>query len=198
LSLLNTQRTELLNKLSGLELEEKHRRYVIELHDEYLPKLREKLEKLQDRLHELEFARGRKGEHVEGFLNHFNDFMRKTASPEFKFSSWDDSAYLPRINGQEHYRAMTGFDLAICVLAFHYALLAMKVKSPRFDTAHPGILIVDEPQQQMMGDSHYKQIMKLFAELSQTYSERIQIIVSATNVLGLEEFIQPIISNTVT
>ena len=198
LSLLNTQRTELLNKLSKLELEEKHRRYVIQLHDEYLPKLRDKLEKLQDRLRELEFARGRKGEHIEGFLTHFNDFMRRTASAEFKYSSWDDSAYLPKINEQEHYRAMTGFNLAISVLAFHYGLLAMKVKPPRFATAHPGILIVDEPQQQMMGDSHYQQIMKLFAELSHTYSERIQIIVSATNVLGFEGFIQPITSNAVT
>jgi hypothetical protein len=196
LSLLNTHRTELLNKLSELELEEKQRRYVIGLHDEYLPQLREKLEKLQERLRELEFARGRKGEHIEGFLTHFNYFMRETASVEFRFATWDESAYLPRVNGQEHYRSMTGFDLAICVLAFHYALLAMKVTPPRFNTAHPGILIVDEPQQQMMGDAHYRQIMKLFARLSQEYNEQIQIVVSATNVLGFEQFIQPIRLNT--
>ena len=197
LSLLNTQRTEILTQLSALELEEKQRRYVIMLHDEYLPNLRAKVDKLQNRLRELESARGRKAQRIEGLLTHFSYFMRETASAEFKEAGWDEGNYFPKINGQEHFRSMTGFDLAICVLAFHYALLALKVRPPRFDTAHPGLLLVDEPQQQMMGSSHYKRIMELFSELSQAHGEQIQIVVSATNVAGFEQFIQPITSRII-
>jgi hypothetical protein len=139
--------------------------------------------------------RGRPAERIEAFLTHFNSFMRETASNQFKRSSWDEAEFLPKINDEEYFRAMTGPDLAISVLAFHYALLAMKVKLPRFDTAHPGLLIVDEPQQQRMEPGQYRRIMQLLIELATEHHEKLQVIVAATDVRELEDYLQPILTN---
>jgi hypothetical protein len=42
----------------------------------------------------------------------------------FKSSSWGETEFLPQVNNQDYTKALSGFDLSISVLAFHYALLA--------------------------------------------------------------------------
>lgn len=192
LSLINERRTQLLKALSQLELEEKQRRYAIRMHDEVLPELERCRDRLQGRLQELEMKRGRTRERIEAFLAHFRSFMRQTASSQYQSASWDEGELLPKINNQEHTRAMTGFDLAISVLGFHYALLAMSAQPPSFATAHPGLLIADEPRQQMMETRQYQSIMRLLVQLANEYSEEVQIIVAATNVNGFEDYLRPI------
>jgi len=192
LSLINERRTSLYRALSELDLEEKQRRYAQNLSDQVLPSLKSNLDKLQGNLEELRLRRGRSGDRFEALLTQFRYFMRNTASGQFQSCSWDNEEMLPRINEQMHTKAMTGFDLAISVLAFHYALLAMKVQIPRFATAHPGLLIVDEPQQQMMEEYQYQKIMQLLSQIGTEYSEQVQVIVAATNVRQFEDFLRPI------
>jgi predicted nucleic acid-binding Zn-ribbon protein len=193
LSLINERRAQLLKALSELDLEEKQRRYVIRMHDEELPELRRNRDRLRGRLQELEMKRGRPGERTEALLTHFRSFMRRTASGQYRSASWDEVEMLPKVNDQEHTRALTGFDLAISVLGFHYALLAMKVRPPSFETSHPGLLIVDEPQQQMMEPHQYQSIMRLLVELANEYQEEVQVVVAATDVGGFEDYLRPII-----
>lgn len=61
---------------------------------------------------------------------------------------------------------MIGYDLTSTVIAFHYALLAMKFKEPRVDTNHPSLLIVDEPEQQRMPEETFLKIMALLKNLA--------------------------------
>jgi septal ring factor EnvC (AmiA/AmiB activator) len=192
LSILSARRADALRALSQLELEENQRRYVDKLYGEELPALRRNRDELLGRLAELQLLRGRPSERIEAFLRHFHNFMRATASPQYRFSSWDAAEFLPMINEQPHTRALTGFDLAISVLAFHYALLALRVEPPSFDTAHPGWLIIDEPQQQMMRTEQYARIMQLLIRLATDHRDATQIIVAATNIEGLEDYLRPI------
>ncbi|MDD5368956.1 MAG: hypothetical protein PHQ40_07725 [Anaerolineaceae bacterium] len=192
LSLIHARKTQTLQAMSELDMEEKQRRYTIKLQDESLPILREEREKFQTKLKDLQSMRGRSGERIEAFLSHFNGFMRRTASIQFKSASWDSSEFLPLINEQAPTKALTGFDLAISVLGFHYALLALKVEPPKYDTAHPGLLIVDEPQQQMMESHQYEAIMHLLVDLTQNHSDETQVIVAATNIEKFLEYLQPI------
>jgi hypothetical protein len=196
LSLINERRAQLLRAIAELDLEEKQRLYADDMRDKTLPELRKTRDQLQGKMKELQIRRGRAGQRVEAFLTHLTYFMRKTASGQFRSASWDESELLPRINDQEYTRAMSGFDLAISVLASHYALLALKVKPPSFDTAHPGLLIVDEPQQQMMEPHQYRSIMRLFTELADTYGDEVQIVVAATDSSGFEDYLQPIRTTT--
>lgn len=196
MSLINERRTNVRSELSQLKQEEKQRRYVDRMRTQVLPKMRQERNRLQEKLEELQMIRGRHNQRQEAFLSHFDSFMRQTASPHYSRCSWDEDendACLPKINGEEHIKALIGPDLAISVLAFHYALLATKIKPPRFDTAHPGLLIVDEPEQQKMETSQYRRIMQLLVALSSEYSEEVQIIVAATDSEGFEDYLQPII-----
>lgn len=98
----------------------------------------------------------------------------------FEGATWDEKEQLPLINDQPYKKAVTGPDLAIAVLAFHYALLAMSVAEPKVRTNHPGLLIVDEPEQQKMGKERYQQVMNLFGNLALRYAEEIQIVVATS------------------
>lgn len=193
LSLVNERRAQLLQALSELDLEEKQRRYALQVSDEELPALRRNLEQAEESLQKLKLRRGRLMTRIEAFLDHFRYFMQKTASSQYRNASWDETEFLPQINDQEHTRAMTAFDLAISVLAFHYALLALRVKPPQFDTAHPRLLIVDEPEQQKMEPRQYQQIMQLLVDLANTYSNEVQILVAATSTVGFTDYIRPIV-----
>ena len=145
-------------------------------------------------MHQLQFERNKKGSRADAFLTHFQSFMKASASQHFQRASWDTSEFLPLINEQDHTKALTGYDLAICVLAFHYSLLAMKVKPPSFETPHPGLLIIDEPEQQKMKASQFQSIMNRLVDLATNYKDQAQIIVSATNQVGFEAFLRPIVN----
>jgi hypothetical protein len=82
------------------------------------------------------------------------------------------------INGQTYKKALSGPDLVIGVLAYHYALLAVSVRSPFIQSNHPKLLIIDEPEQQKMGKSRYQQVMNLFGDLAIEFQEQIQIIIA--------------------
>jgi hypothetical protein len=168
-----------MSSLTELAQEEKQRLYADRIRQEELPRLRKELDELRFRLQELQLERGRLGERIESFLSHFNSFMAATATRDFKDATWDETDWLPRINGQEHTRALSAYNLVICVLAFHYSLLALK-----FDTPHPGFMIIDEPEQQKMRVDQF--------QIASENSEEVQIVVAATNKTGYENFLQPI------
>ncbi len=192
LSLVNERRAQVLKAMAEVELEEKQRRYADEMHDKTLPELKKSRDELQEQMECLKVRHGKSRERVEALLEYFVYFMRKTASTQFKSASWNESDLLPQVNDQEYTKALSGFDLAISVLAFHYALLALRVKQTTFSTSHPGLLIVDEPQQQMMELQQYHSIMRLFAELADDCKNDIQIIIAATDSSGFQNHIKPI------
>lgn len=197
LSLIHSQRTEILSGLSQLGIEEKQRQYANRMQMEILPQLRSDLEQLQSRLQELQTRRGRARERINAFLAHFDSFMRRVASNLYREVSWSEeeinSDQLLKINQQEFTRPMTGPDLVVTVIAFHYALLAMKVSPPSVSTSHPGLLIVDEPQQQMMSPQQYHQIMMEFIQLGLEYPDSVQIIVAATNKEDFKDYERPVL-----
>lgn len=88
LSLINERRTLALKALSELDLEERQRRYVIQMHDEVLPELERGRDKLEGRLRELETKRGRSIKRIQAFLEQFRAFMRQTASNQYRSASW--------------------------------------------------------------------------------------------------------------
>lgn len=190
LSLINERRAQFLKAMAAVDLEEKQRRYADEMRDKTLPELKRTRDEWRNKMEELQIRRGKRRERIEAFLEHFTYFMRKTASNQFKSASWNQTELLPQVNNQEYTKALSGFDLAISVLAFHYALLALKVKPPAFDTAHPGLLMVDEPQQQMMEPHQYRSIMQLLTELADAYRDDIQIIVASTDSSGFQNYSQ--------
>ena len=194
LSLISQERARRLSQMSELNQEHRQRLYANRMREVDLPRLREKLDELQLQLHQLQFERNKKGSRADAFLTHFQSFMKASASQHFQRASWDTSEFLPLINEQDHTKALTGYDLAICVLAFHYSLLAMKVKPPSFETPHPGLLIIDEPEQQKMKASQFQSIMNRLVDLATNYKDQAQIIVSATNQVGFEAFLRPIVN----
>ena len=194
LSILGHRRANLLSQLSEIKHQIRQRQYVDSMEQIELPRLREQLEELQLRLHELHVERNRRGSGVEAFLMHFRSFMRTTASDHFKTVAWDHSEFLPLINDQDHTKTLTAYDLVICVLAFHYSLLAMKVMPPTVDTPHPALLIIDEPEQQKMRSEQFQSVMDHLVRLADDYEERVQIIVAATNKAGFENYIRPIVN----
>jgi hypothetical protein len=193
LSLISQERSQLLTALSELAQEDKQRDYVDRIRDHELPALKAKLDQLQETLYKLQTERGRPGARIEAFLSHFRSFMRATATAHFQDASWDESELLPRINGEDHTKALAAYDLVICVLAFHYSLLAMKVEAPDFDTPHPGLLIIDEPEQQKMRHEQFQNVMRRLVSLAQDHSDAVQMIVAATTNAGLENYLRPIV-----
>ena len=108
--------------------------------------------------------------------------MREVVPNSFNSAGWNWEEYLPLVNKQKYTGSMIGYDLTSTVIAFHYALLAMKFKEPRVDTNHPGLLIVDEPEQQRMPEKTFLKIMALLKNLAESYKDSIQIIVAATTI----------------
>jgi hypothetical protein len=94
---------------------------------------------------------------------------------------WNDDDQLPQIDGQPLKKALSGPDLVVGVLAFHYALLAMSVDPPNPNNNHPKLLIIDEPEQQKMGKERYRQILGLFADLGLKFNQTVQIIIATDN-----------------
>jgi hypothetical protein len=144
-----------------------------------LPQEEQQLERFNRTLSLLRSELGTSSEKYNAFLAHFRHFLRhvQMVSPVHAVS-WDEREQLPLINRQAYKKAVTGPDLAITVLAFHYGLLAMSVAEPEVRTSHPKLLIIDEPEQQKMGKERYGQVMTLFGELAQEYTEQVQIIIA--------------------
>jgi hypothetical protein len=198
LSLLNARRMQVQQSLNELDLEERQRRYALRVHDEQLPELKAKLDQRKGHLEELRLRHGRSTARIEALLTHYRSFIRESASSHYESASWDETELLPMVNDQPYTKAMTGYDLAIAVLAFHYALLALKVSPPRFRTSHPGLLIVDEPHQQNMESHQYLRIMQQLLGLANRYSESVQVIVAATDVTGIDVAPLPVSTASVT
>lgn len=179
--LRTSERTALERALSQLDYQERQRRYAINLEENILPQAERDLEEITTRLEMLRRELGSSSERYSAFLSHFRHFMRNVdLVHRFEGATWDEKEQLPLINDQPYKKAVTGPDLAIAVLAFHYALLAMSVAEPKVRTNHPGLLIVDEPEQQKMGKERYQQVMNLFGNLALRYAEEIQIVVATS------------------
>lgn len=182
LKLLSSKRMEVEKMLDKLENWEKQRRYVQKVETEELPKKEEELENLRSKLDGILKRRESKRRRIETFLSHFSEFMREVVPNSFNSAGWNWEEYLPLVNKQKYTGSMIGYDLTSTVIAFHYALLAMKFKEPRVDTNHPGLLIVDEPEQQRMPEKTFLKIMALLKNLAESYKDSIQIIVAATTI----------------
>jgi hypothetical protein len=181
LNILGAEQTQVSSELVKISQDEKQRNYANRIRDTQLPNLRQKLQKFEEDRAFLQAKLGIPGQKFEAFLAHYRSFMRQAASGEFKEATWDEFEMLPRINNQEHTKALTGYNLAIAVLAFHYSLLAMKVILPKIVTPHPGLLIIDEPEQQKMGQTQFETIMNSLVQLAASNENDVQVVVAATN-----------------
>jgi hypothetical protein len=173
------ERTRLERELSQLEYQERQRQYAIHLEEVELPEEVKKLEEVTWELERLRQALGSESERYNAFLHHFRRFLRGVnLDRNFEDATWVPDEQLPYINGQPVKKAFTGPDLAVAVLGFHYALLAMSVVPPKVVTNHPKLLIIDEPEQQKMGKERYQQVMGLFGGLAMEYQNQVQIIIA--------------------
>jgi hypothetical protein len=185
------ERTQLERELSQLEYQEQQRGYAIQLEEEELPLEEKRLEGLNWELERLRQTLGSESERYNAFLTHFRRFLRNVnLDRRFEDATWAMGTDLPYINGQPIKKAFTGPDLAVAVLAFHYALLAMSVAPPTVVTNHPKLLIIDEPEQQKMGKERYQQVMNLFGNLAVEYQNVIQIIIATATEDVPEKFDQ--------
>jgi len=185
--LRTAERTAIERALSQLEYQERQRRYAIQLEEEVLPQAERNLEEITAKLEALRRELGSASDRYNAFLAHFRHFMRNVNLVHpFESASWDEKEQLPLINDQSYKKAVTGPDLAIAVLAFHYALLAMSIAEPEVHTNHPKLLMVDEPEQQKMGKERYRQVMKLLGELALRHREQVQVII-ATATMDIPE-----------
>lgn len=192
IGLISFQRNEIVGELGVLTSQERQRRQAERLRDVVLPELRGDLDALKRRLDELNVHRASVAERTQAFLSHYTAFMRRCASGAFRFAEWDEDDMLPKINGQVHTRALTAFDLPIAVLGFHYALLAVHIEDRQFESTHPGLLIIDEPEQQMMGFDRYQRIMTRLSELAAQHGQEAQIIVAATEPAKFDDYRRPV------
>lgn len=177
--LRTAERTTIERALSQLEYQERQRQYAIQLEEEALPQAERDLEEVTAKLETLRQKLGSASDRYNTFLTHFRYFMRNVSLVHrFEGASWNEKEQLPLINDQPYKKAVTGPDLVIAVLAFHYALLAMSVAEPEVRTNHPKLLMVDEPEQQKMGKERYRQVMELLGELALSHREQIQVIIA--------------------
>jgi hypothetical protein len=177
--LKNAERASVQQALNQIDYQERQRRYAVEYEEVHLPQAMQELEALETELQRLQQNRGSAAARHEAFLHHFRYFIDR-ARPESQIDqvAWSEADMLPTINGQAHTRAVSGADLALVVLAFHYALLAMAVSDPRVNTNHPKILVIDEPEQQKMGKDRYNQVLQVFSQLAIAHKDQVQIIIA--------------------
>lgn len=174
-----SERTQVEILLEQLNYQEMQRRYANRYETEIIPKVEQELEDIQAKLNTFQRDLGYTSNRYQAFLHHFRYFMGNVALVNEVYAiAFDDQEMLPIINEQSYKKAVSGPDLAIAVLAFHYALLAMSVKAPHVDTGYPKLLVIDEPEQQKMGKERYRQVMKLFSELAIAHQDEIQIIIA--------------------
>ena len=178
--LLAAQRYTVEKNINELDYQQRERIYANELQETTLPQTEKDLEETQRQLSLLQAELGPSVERYNTFLTHFRSFVKNFKSDGYPADDiqWDQKEYLPRIKGQDYKRVVSGPDLVITVLAFHYALLAMGVSSPKVLTNHPKLLLIDEPEQQKMGKERYQKILRLFANLGVKHKNLIQIVIA--------------------
>ncbi|KAJ1498396.1 hypothetical protein HMI54_012706 [Coelomomyces lativittatus] len=147
----------------------------------------QELESLKNTLQNLRARHGSEFDRKNAFAQYFTRFLR-VAMVQVSKAEISDGDWLPLIDGQRHTQAKTGPDLAIVVLAFHYACLAMCVGNPKYDTAHPKLLIIDEPEQQKMDASQFNRIMGQLTDLADANKDTVQVIVAVTDSRGFENY----------
>jgi len=178
LGLIVSARVSAERELSKLEYEKQQRELAIHYQDYDLPKIQKELDEVRRELTDLRNKLGNPSEYYNAFITHFRTFLnRVNLDQPVEVVEWDSKTFLPLINGQS-YKKMIGYDLAITVMAFHYAILAMGVNEPKVKSGHPKLLIIDEPQQQKMGKERYLQVLNQFVQLAEENKDRVQIIVA--------------------
>jgi hypothetical protein len=187
LGLLSSERVEIEKRLREIEIRKGELKFVEKLEKKDIPKNEKRLGDLRT---EIEAIMQQRQPKTKSFIFHFSEFMEKVVPDKFKFAEWDERDFLPLVNG-EHFRSeVSNYFLVSTVLAFHYALLAMKFKEPRVDANHPGLLLIDEPKQQLIPKETYSEIMTLLKELAESYKDSVQIIIAATDIPpGMEKYI---------
>jgi hypothetical protein len=173
------ERAQIEILLQQLNYQEVQRQYANRYETEIIPTVEQELEDIQAKLESLQLDLGYTSARYTAFITHFRNFMRNVNLVNDIYAiDFDEQEFLPSINHQSYKKAVSGPDLAITVLAFHYALLAMSVKEPRVEAGHPKLLVIDEPEQQKMGKDRYRQVMKLFSELAIEHQDEVQIIIA--------------------
>lgn len=188
-----SERAEMEKGLEQLRYQEIQRQYANRYEEDVIPKVEQELEDIGAKLTSLQEALGSESLRYNAFLTHFRHFMRNVdlvSKSSIYGIAWDEQELLPTINEQSYKKAVSGPDLAITVLAFHYALLAMSVSEPSVFTNHPKFLVIDEPEQQKMGKERYGQVLKLFSELAIEYRGQVQIII-ATDTRDITPELEP-------
>ena len=185
------ERVAIERGLSQLEYEERQRRLAIQLEQDELPKTELQLEEANNELQALKQQLGTVTNKYNAFLRHFRHFLDHVKlDHQIEGVTWDEDEQLPEINGQSYKKAVSGPDLALTVLAFHYALAASSVDESGITTNYPKLLVIDEPEQQKMGKMRYQQVMKLLSDLVQKHPNLLQIVV-ATEVSDIPAELEP-------
>ena len=143
-----------------------------------MPRIQRELEQVKSELTELRNKLGKSTDYYNAFLSHFRAFLNQVSLDQvIDIVEWEEKTFLPLINKQP-YKIMIGPDLAITVMAFHYALLAMGIREPKVKSGHPKLLVIDEPQQQKMGGERYLQVLNLFGQLAIENKEDLQVLIA--------------------
>ncbi len=177
LRLLASERSSIEKAISQLESEKKQREYANRLQEIDLPKAQQEYEQVLIELETLRNQLGLPSVRYNSFIVHFRNFVQGLIT-EFETVTWDEKEFMPLINRQEYTRVVSGPDLAITVLAFHYALLAMSVAEPNVKTNHPKLLIIDEPEQQKMGKARYHEVLEKLGMLGIVHRDQLQVIIA--------------------
>jgi|GEM_PF-1967521 len=187
LSIRNEEKLDIERSISRLQYQQVERQHANELETERLPDVENQLEKIATELSILRSEIGTEHERYGALVHHYRYFMDNVDTVQ-RISNilWNADEQLPIINDQSYKKALSGPDLAIGVLGYHYALLAVSVRSPSISSNHPKLLIIDEPEQQKMGKNRYQQVMRLFGDLALEFQDRIQIII-ATDTSDIPE-----------
>lgn len=188
--LISFEKVAIERELSQLDYQQRQRELAVRYEESDLPAAQSELEDVRSRLTEMRAKVGRASDHYSAFLSHFRTFLRSVDLDQMLESvDWDERTQLPLINGQS-YKIMIGFDMAVTVMAFHYALLAMGAREPLVATGHPKLLIVDEPEQQKMGKQRYLQVVRQFARLGLENKDSVQVIL-ATDTKDIPSDLEP-------
>lgn len=187
LGLLSSERVEIEKRLREIEIRKGEQKFVEKLEKKDVPNRGKELDDLRK---EIEAIMEQRQPKTKSFISHFSEFMEKVVPDSFKFAEWDERDFLPLVNGHYYKSEVSNYVLVSTILAFHYALLAMRFKKPRVDANHPGLLLIDEPKQQLIPKETYSEIMTLLRELAESHKDSIQIIIAATDIpLGMEKYV---------
>jgi len=178
LGLIISARIAAERELSRLEYEKQQRDLATHYQEYDLPKIQRDLDEIKNELTDLRSKLGNPSDYSNAFLSHFRSFLNHVSLDQaVDIIDLEEKTFLPLINRQQ-YKILNGPDLAITVIGFHYALLAMGVKEPKVKSGHPKLLIIDEPQQQKMGEKRYLQVLNLIGQLAMEHNNELQIIIA--------------------